>query len=345
MSELEQSPNPVTADAAAIGLMPMPSINMNWPSDGGEPVITSTGQDYADEPEEPSTQEEAPPAEQPEATESDAPPPQTEEPQQPALDFAALENLTPAQIREALKKNPAFLRAYDGEIGSRLQQKERELREQAKAEAIAEFNAEGERLQKAWDQYEEMETWRDTDPERYRNEVERNPKVRQWQANLLAWREQYEEKTKVRPRPADAAPPVDEVAILAKWSSDGAEEAKHIIKSVTPFYANLPAENRKAIESLTFSPDRNWLEDALTNYVKGTEVHFEKRMKEAVEAAREAGRNEALAEREVDTPVMVSSAPKSSRSARQVLIEHAQNGFRTGVTQEELDRAKAEIGI
>jgi len=325
--------------------MPMPSINMSWPSDGGEPVITSTGQDYADEPEEPSTPAETPPAEPTEpAAESDAPPPQTEEPQQPALDFAALENLTPQQIREALKTNPAFLRAYDGEIGSRLQNRERELREAAKQEAIAEFNAEGERLQKAWDQYEEMETWRDNDPERYRNEVEHNPKVRQWQANLLAWREQYEEKTKVRPREA-SAPPVDEVAILAKWSGEGAEEAKHIIKTVTPFYEQLPAAERKAIESISFSPDRNWLEDALTNYVKGTTAHFEKQMKDAVAAAREAGRNEALADREVDTPVQVSSAPRSSRSARQVLIEHAQNGFRTGVTQAELDATKHEIGI
>ena len=342
MSELEQSPAPVTANDAATGLMPMPSINMDWPADGSDPVITSTGQDYADEPEE--TPEPAPPAEQPEAT-SDAPPPQAEEPEQPALDFAAFENLTPQQIREALKKNPAFLRAYDGEIGSRLQAKERELREQARAEAIAEFNAEGERLAAAWEQYEEIEGWRDTDPEKYERETGNNPAYDRWKANLKEWRKAYEDKTKIRPRAADAAPPVDEVAILAKWSSDGAEEAKHIIKSVTPFYANLPAENRKAIESLTFSPDRNWLEDALTNYVKGTEVHFEKRMKEAVEAAREAGRNEALAEREVDTPVQVSSAPKSSRSARQVLIEHAQNGFRTGVTQEELDRAKQEIGI
>lgn len=342
MSLLEQSPSPSTADAAA-GLMPLPGINMDFPADGGDPVIHRPGQDYAEEEETPPS-EPAPPepavAEEPQT--SDAP---KETPPVETLDFAAFENLTPAQIREALKKTPAFLRAYDGEIGSRLQQKEREIREAAKTEALAEFNAEGERLAAAWDQYTEIESWRDNDPEKYQREAEHNAEYLQWKANLFRWRETYEGKAKIRPAPADQAPQADVTAALTKWSTDAIEEAKHLIKATSPHYDSIPAEQRKAIESIAFSADRNWLEDALTNYVKGTSAHYEKRMRDAVDAAREAGRNEALAERATDTPVMVNSAPRSGRTARQVLTEHAYNGFSTGVTQAELDAAKQEIGI
>lgn len=342
MSLLEQSPSPSTADAAA-GLMPLPGINMDYPADGGEPTITSTGgYDFAEEEAE-ETPTPAPPepavAEEPQASDAPAEVPPVEP------DFAALENLTPAQIREALKKNPAFLRAYDGEIGSRLQQKEREIREAAKTEALAEFNAEGERLAAAWDQYVEIESWRDNDPEKYQREAESNAEYLQWKANLLRWRETYESKAKIRPTPASQTPQVDVTAALTKWSTDAIEEAKHLIKATSPHYDQLPAEQRKAIESIAFSADRNWLEDALTNYVKGTNAHYEKRMKDAVDAAREAGRNEALAERATDQPVMVNSAPHSGRTARQVLQEHAYYGFSTGVTQAELDAAKQEIGI
>lgn len=344
MSLLEQSPSPATADAAA-GLMPLPGFNMDFPADGGDPVITSTGQDYAAEEEEAQPPAEAPPESEPPPQASDAPAETPQEESQPALDFAAFENLTPAQIREALKKNPAFLRAYDGEIGSRLQQKEREIREAAKTEALAEFNAEGERLAAAWEQYVEIESWRDSDPERYQNEAENNAEYDRWKANLKEWRKTYEGKSKLRPTPADQTPQVDVTAALTKWSTDAIEEAKHLIKATSPHYDSIPAEQRKAIESIAFSADRNWLEDALTNYVKGTNAHYEKRMKDAVDAAREAGRNEALADRATDQPVMVNSAPRSGRTARQVLTEHAYNGFSTGVTQAELDAAKQEIGI
>lgn len=342
MEELAQSPATETTEIPSASVMPLPSTIMEWPADGSAPVSMATGQeDYeapAAEPEPPESPE-PPVAQEPETPQSDAP---TEA---PPVDLAALAaNLTPEQIRELTKNNPALKRAFDGEVGSRLQKERAALVEQAKTEALAEYNEEAGRLQTAWDQLQEIEGWRDSDPEKYRNEVEYSPAVQQWKANLLAWRDRFDAKSKLKPRPAEAATPVDRNAVWAEWSNAGAEEAKAIIKASTEHWDQLPAENRKALESLAFSEGGNWLEDALKNYSAGTKAFYDKRMKEAVEAAREAGRNEALADRKDDSPVMVSSTAKSTLSAREILIEHMNNGLRN-ITREQLDMANREIGI
>ena len=259
-------------------------------------------------------------------------------------DWAALTaDLDKDEIDALVKSNPQLKRRLDGELGSRLQAKEQAIREEARIQALAEYNAEVELVNAAIDRYDAIEALQETDPDKYDAEWRNNTQYRKWVADLFAKRDEVAAKAKVKPSP----PPSDQVAtqVLAGFHNAAIPEAIDTIRTEAgDLYLALPAETRKAIENVTYNPDSSWLQDILANFVKGAKAASEQSIKRAVAAAREAARAEFLAESNEDRPVTPSVPNSPKLTAAQIIQEHAFNGFRN-ITPEQLRAAKREKGL
>jgi hypothetical protein len=332
MSELEQSPVALTEESASPMVMTPAPIVIDFPSDGGDPIRQF---------EEPATEEPA------EAVQEEPQPEATDAEQEPAPDIdwdKLTANLTPEQVKNLIKSNPALKRSYDGELGSRLQQERQRIQREAAEAAIAAHETDIETLNDRWSKYQEIEQWRIDDPERYASEAENNAEYQQWKADLFRFRERVEARTKVRLKPAQADT-VNRDAVWGEFNNAAVDEAKAIIRAEVPYYAALPESARTAIESAKYDPgNTNWFEDTIRQTVKGMDAYHEKRLKEAVAAARESARNEALAEANPDRQVQVNNPTRAARSAQEIIQDHAFNGFRN-ITRAELDAAYSERGI
>lgn len=190
-------------------------------------------------------------------------------------------------------------RLVNNKLGNRLQQ-ERE----AQAKDAKEWDA-------ATSYYERLAT----DDDFYEAAVEAKGGGEAGEQAVLQYRADYLRAKQAR-ETKDATPVVDDVAARAEYTqafnSAAVSEFKDIVKATLPFYGDLPAETRTAIESASYKPDGNWLGDALTAIGKGVVKHIEGLERSHTAALREAttaGKNDAIAAREDAAPVVVDGNP------------------------------------
>lgn len=331
---------------------------MEFPSEG-EPVITTWNDSAAKEVELPT--ETAP---EPEVAKTETTPPPTEPgieeaPPIPAKDWAAiLADLTPEEASELVKSNPLLKRRVDGEIGSRLQQREAQIRAEAAAQAIEQARADDENFAKAWSEYEEIESWRDPnsdnyDPDRYEKHVLNkvdpatgltmpNAEYPKWVSDLFGWKGEREAAKRPKPQVTQG---VDKTMAWKEWNDAATRELPGLVQTNLSAYQSFPGEVKRALTAVQYDPEGNWMDTVLKHIDTGYKAHTEKKVREAAEAARIAGRNEALAERTSDTPVMVNNQGGRALNHDQVIQEHAFNGYSTGVTEEQLKAAYKAKGL
>lgn len=337
MAEATATATPDVDPAAALGLV-QGSFMQEWVTGEESPVELATA-----------------PGETPDVAPAATPPATEEEPAAPASDpptDAAAEkpprnweeltaDLTKDEIDALVKSNPALKRRLDGELGSRLQQREAAIREEAAKKAVEAHDARIAAYNTAAEEYERIERLRDENPAEYERDWANNDDYFQWKASVI--KEHKALTTKAPPPPADAGATRDE-----HWDSFNTmaiPEAKEILAAQAPWYRDMPIEHRRNIEGLAFNREENWLEGILGAFVKGTEAVHEKKLKDAVAAAREAGKNEALAEHRPDTPLSPAAATTGKPlSAHEVLIEHGMNGHKN-ITRAQLTAAYAELGM
>lgn len=335
MPDDESAVATIAAEPPTINFKPE-SFSIDWEPEQETPVETEPTAPAPTEPD---------PVPEPESATPDA---STEEPPPtPATDWAALTaDLTKEQMDDLVKSNPALKRRLDGELGSRLQAREKQIREEAAAAALLDYNSQVKLVNTAIARYEEIEALQDTDPDTYERDWASNTEYKKWVADLYQKRDQVvamgEVKQAATP-PADATAAVN--AALNNFHTLAIPEAIDTIRAEAgELYAALPAESRKAIEGAKFDSEESWLQVILANFVKGTKTAQEKTIKAAVAAAREAGRKEALAEFSEDRPVIPNTPNTTKLSADDVIREHGNNGF-ANITREQLEAAKAQKGL
>lgn len=113
-----------------------------------------------------------------------------------------------------------------------------------------------------------------------------------------------------------------------------------------PFWAELPEETRTAVAGLKFDPDGSWLSTGLKAVFDGVAKHQEKTAadhKKAVDEAREAGRNQAFAEREEKGPVVVDNGKPGSPFKNAKEVEAAYIGGR--INRDQYRNELARFGV
>lgn len=325
---------PASDPAAALGLV-QGSFMQEWVTGEDKPVELATAPGAAAEPTPPATEEaaEAPASDPPVDASTEKPPRNWEE---------LTADLTKDEIDALVKSNPALKRRLDGELGSRLQQREAAIREKAAADAVEAHNARIEAFNTAAERYEEIEGLRETNPAEYQELWgDHNEDYLKWKVEFF--KEHKALTTKSAPSKPEGMMTRDEA--FDSFNTLAVPEAKELFAAEADWYQQMPIENRRNIEALAFDRERNWLQDIVREFAKGTKAYHEKALKDAVTAAREAGKNEALADHRPDTPLS-PSAPATSKplSAHQVLIEYGANGFKN-VSRGQLDAAYSELGM
>lgn len=343
MSLLEESPASPAAPAAEPSLE-RPHFSVNFKSDSAEPEYTSYNQAGDSileglEPTPPSAPEPEPPAQEPEPE----PRPEPSEPEPQPRDLAAVfADIKDDEFREQLRQHPRLKRFLDGELGSRIAAEREAIRQQA----IAETNQEIAEFEDTWANYQRIEELRLNDPETFAATYD-NSAYAVWVAEVMKTRDYLVAKQALRPQKADPAAPNVE-ALRQEWQ-DGWNTAAiagvHEVLAKVPDIAKFPQDVRRNLAALQLG-DGNWVQEYTDNLVKGYKALHAKELKDAVEAARIAGRNEASAGAIDDQPMPPASRPATgTRSDDEILIEHALHGFRTGITQEELDAVYRRRGM
>lgn len=149
-------------------------------------------------------------------------------------------------------------------------------------------------------------------------------------------------------------PAFDQAAFATNFNSEAVTEFKAIVKDALPSYAELPEATRAAIDGLRFDPDgsiygekSNWMHHALTEIGKGYEAHIAKlnRTRAAdLTSATEAGKNDALAEREASAPVVVRGETNVANLSWEQVVELYADGELPG-GRDAYRAAKRKFGI
>jgi hypothetical protein len=302
--------------------------------DMGKPVFNTGGLTLPDQ-QEAATETSTPPEPDPETPSEEVSTP-------PSVNWTEVtEKLTDDEMRDLAASNPKFKRYMDGLVGGKVNERMERIRQEAADAAIADFVDQNTKFQEAWAKYEEIEELREDDPERY--ETYRTSRThQQWVTNLLAWRDNL--VAAAQPKPKGSNAPANVAELSDKWNRDGFELTRRVLTESADWYQHLPHASRQAIENAIDGPSGSvWIADMMKAFADGTKAHFDTQLKQAVAAAREAGRNEALAEQTAETPVRVTNPQVGGRSARQILSDHAFG--RAPVSQEELRAANRELGI
>lgn len=130
------------------------------------------------------------------------------------------------------------------------------------------------------------------------------------------------------------------------FNAQAIDEFRTIAKATLPFYGDLPDDTRAVFEKLAYDPAGNWLADAMTALASGVQKHIdglERRHKEALDQARQAGKNEAIASREEASPVVV--APSSGTGGHSTWKE-AERAYAEGrIDRSEFLREKARFRV
>ena len=171
--------------------------------------------------------------------------------------------------------------------------------------------------------------------------------ARHTRPKVLRWMADYEEHTASK---ANAASPsaVDLQAVKDEltqgWNTAAISEFQAVAKAVLPFYGDLPNETRATIESAKFDPAGNWLVDSMTALATGVQKHIERMErahKDAIEEARQAGKNEAIAAREQSSPVLVNGQPGSD--PYEIMRRFGRND--PDVTRDQFNAARKAAGL
>lgn len=135
------------------------------------------------------------------------------------------------------------------------------------------------------------------------------------------------ESEKQRRESSAPTPAVDTAKFAQEFNSAAISEFQAAVKQLVPFYDKLSPDVQKAIESANYDPQGNWFADSLGALADGVNKYverLERDHKSALEEAREAGRNEARANREAGAPVQVTTKSDGFTSFREVEAAYAE---------------------
>lgn len=138
------------------------------------------------------------------------------------------------------------------------------------------------------------------------------------EAALKVWEGTYEvehgKRETERRAPKAASDPAAIAALKTEFATSfngtAIGEFQEYARQAIPFYADLPEDTRKAIDTLKYDPAGNWFADGLSALGKGVQKHIETLQQQhtrALAEARLAGKNEAHADREDSGPVIVAN--------------------------------------
>lgn len=142
------------------------------------------------------------------------------------------------------------------------------------------------------------------------------------EAAVARWKADYIEGRRNRNAETQAAPDTEAVVLEVRqaFNEQAIGEFRQIAQASLPFWEELPEDARGKLSSLTFDPDGNWLEDAFKAIADGFRQRDERIAREhksALDEARKAGANQAMAEIEEDSPV-ITGATGPAKSWKQV---------------------------
>lgn len=235
-------------------------------------------------------------------------------------------------VRDNKRLQDEITKRTNGLVGNRLQ-REREAAAAQERQRVTESQQLWETATARW---QEIEALAEDDPDEYR-EVINDPAVAKFRSDYLAWK--GTRVAEAAPKPAD--PSVEfQSRFVTSFNNEAIGEFRDYAKAAISYYGELPERTRKAIESAAYDPNGNWFAESVTELVRGIDSRWEKRLKTEVEAARQAAKNEALADPS-DQPLIVGSKGPA-RSAQDIIAAHA-NGEH--VDQATLYRAYDQRGI
>lgn len=202
----------------------------------------------------------------------------------------------------------------NGKLGNRMQQLEPEVRQRLQAEDAA------------WKAKHEFYEKLVSDDDFY-SRVIADP-VNKGEIEVKQWIVDHERKLAERNSATNGG--VADATIQQKLAEYDAEFNKVAIaqfqegaSKLIPFWAELPEETRAAVGSLRYDPDGSWFSNGLKAVFDGVNKHLTTLTadhKKALDEAREAGRNQAFAEREERGPVVVDNGKPGSpyKNAKEV---------------------------
>lgn len=234
------------------------------------------------------------------------------------------------RFKARLEKDPDFEKRVDqlanNRVGNKLQQERAQWESQREAERKA---------QEEWNQASEQFTKLQDDPS-YRVEM-----VRQHGEIAV---HQFEEDYRAAARERQAEPQI--AAYRSEFTKSFNDAALSEFKAtVGATLTDMPEEVRASIEKLAYDPAGNWLADGFEAIAKGFKEVLEKRDRDharALDEAREAGKNEAFANREESRPLNVEGAQAGS-SDEDILRRYGDPTDNT-VTREQYRAAAQRLG-
>lgn len=147
------------------------------------------------------------------------------------------------------------------------------------------------------------------------------------EADAAKWEADYLRERRRGPDAASA--PVDrsqiENEVTMALAQGAIEEFRRGVEAL-PFYGDLPDDSKKALAALKFDPATNWFADGLNALAAGLKARddkIEREHKKALDEARQAGANNAHAEREESAPIVVGGSPSEFSNFKDVEIAYS----------------------
>lgn len=236
------------------------------------------------------------------------------------------------RFKDRIEKDPVFdervNQLANNRVGNKLQQERAQWESQRQAER---------KEQEEWRTASEQFTKLQDDPS-YRVEMIREHgerAVREFEDNY---------RTAAREREAEPQIAAYRTQFTQSFNDAALAEFKATAAATIPM-DEMPEEVRGAIEKLAYDPNGNWLVDGFEALAKGFKAALEKRDRDharALSEAREAGKNEAFAEREEARPLNVEGAQAGS-SDEDILRRYADPNDNS-VTREQYRAAALRLG-
>lgn len=214
---------------------------------------------------------------------------------------------------EAGRVSPRFKARIDQLVRNR----QGNLIQQAREEAIREIREQDRAWRESSEFYDRL-----SNDQTFRNEqIEKHGR-----SKVFRFIADYEEERSRRESSAPA-PAVDSAKFAQEFNSAAISEFQAAVKQLVPFYDKLSPDVQQAIDSAQYDPQGNWFADSLGALANGVNKYIERLErdhKSALEEAREAGRNEARANRDASGPVQVAGKTEGFSSFREVEMAYAE---------------------
>jgi hypothetical protein len=264
-------------------------------------------------------------AESPPPAEGEAPTPPAAAPAtEPALSAEQILDLSDDDFVSYLEKNPKgkerLERLRKNWAGNTEQEITRRAQEMTRAERQREAQADNA--------YAEYAALAQSNPQAW--DAMTTPGTAAYREDIVGFVQQYEawRAKKGEPETVSRAADTQKLTqeLLSNWNLEGWNAVKSTLKGM-PQWEVLDASFRKNVEDDAVKGDNGWWDATLKGVVGGLEKHYKKQ----IEAAREAGRNEALAEGDDEGPVLPerrNGKPADQMSDREIIAAYANNGTR-----------------